>query len=463
MTPVQETACAPPHPPCWPCNRPGDICWNTAIAPRAWWMSAWPVPGGAAWPRAWPHRARQRPTCPAPATCARPWPGNHSLLSAFAPHHGIPVRPGAPQPQRGGAGRPCGHAHAHPGQPRLCGQGRARGADLRRLVARIPPGHQRHRHRAGRRAAVEVHGGEHFLERNSFLTCAASPILSATGELLGILDISGDHRNGHAHTLGLVSTAARMIENRLLVATCKRNIRLHLHREPEGIGSVAEGIVAVSADGWIVGANRVALTQLGLHMGDVGATPLAQVLDVRLDDLLSHHHRRPQQPQALRLRGGALLYAQVQLDAAAWPAAPGCAAHGCPRLPAPTTHWPGWTPATPAGAPPPTRPAAWWASPLRCSSRANRAWARKCLRAPCTPAAHAAPGLLWPSTARPSPSTSSNPSCSAMWPAPSPAPARKAAWAACARPTAARCSSMKSATCRCPCKPACCACCKTAA
>ena len=169
--------------------------------------------------------------------------------------------------------------------------------------------------------AVEVHGGEHFLERNSFLTCAASPILSATGELLGILDISGDHRYGHAHTLGLVSTAARMIENRLLVATCKRNVRLHLHREPEGIGSVAEGIVAVSADGWIVGANRVALTQLGLHMGDVGATPLAQVLDVRLDDLLSHHHRRPQQPQALRLRGGALLYAQVQLDAAAWPAA----------------------------------------------------------------------------------------------------------------------------------------------
>ena len=168
--------------------------------------------------------------------------------------------------------------------------------------------------------AVEVHGGEHFLERNSFLTCAASPILSATGELLGILDISGDHRNGHAHTLGLVSTAARMIENRLLVATCTRNIRLHLHREPEGIGSVAEGIVAVSADGWIVGANRVALTQLGLHMGDVGATPLAQVLDVRLDDLLSHLHRRPQQPQALRLRGGALLYAQVQLDAAAWPA-----------------------------------------------------------------------------------------------------------------------------------------------
>nr|WP_060985230.1 sigma-54-dependent Fis family transcriptional regulator [uncultured Acidovorax sp.] len=169
--------------------------------------------------------------------------------------------------------------------------------------------------------AVEVHGGEHFLERNNFLTCAASPILSATGDLLGILDISGDYRNGHAHALGLVSTAARMIENRLLAATCKRNIRLHLHSAPEGIGSVAEGIVAVSADGWIVGANRVALAQLGLHAGDVGATLLERVLDVRLDDLLSHHKRRPQQPQALRTLQGALLFAQVQMDAA-WVATP---------------------------------------------------------------------------------------------------------------------------------------------
>ncbi|MBH2043313.1 MAG: sigma-54-dependent Fis family transcriptional regulator [Comamonadaceae bacterium] len=171
-------------------------------------------------------------------------------------------------------------------------------------------------------SAVEVHGGEHFLERNSFLTCAASPILSATGELLGILDISGDYRSSHAHTLGLVSTAACMIENRLLAATCQRNIRLHLHSTPEGIGSVAEGIVAVSADGWIVGANRVGLAQLGLHAGDVGATLLERVLDVRLDDLLSHHKRRPQQPQALRVLGlhaiNGLLFAQVQMDAAAW-------------------------------------------------------------------------------------------------------------------------------------------------
>ncbi|HEX5337347.1 MAG TPA: hypothetical protein VFW53_02810 [Gallionella sp.] len=50
--------------------------------------------------------------------------------------------------------------------------------------------------------------------------------------------------------------AARMIENRLVVAGCRRHIRLHLHAHSEGIGTIAEGIIALSEDGWIVGANR---------------------------------------------------------------------------------------------------------------------------------------------------------------------------------------------------------------
>ena len=122
-----------------------------------------------------------------------------------------------------------------------------------------------------------------------------------------------------------------MIENRLLVATCKRNIRLHLHREPEGIGSVAEASWPCRPDGWIVGANRAALTQLA-HMGDVGATPLAQVLDVRLDDLLSNHHRRPQQPQALRLRGGRCCMPRCSLTLL--PGPPPAVVRGTPGAPA---------------------------------------------------------------------------------------------------------------------------------
>ena len=156
-------------------------------------------------------------------------------------------------------------------------------------------------------SGIEIHGAEHFLERNSFLTCAATPILSASGELLGVLDISGDQRSRHPHTLGLVGTAARMIENRLISATCRRHIRLHLHAQPEGI-------IALSADGWIVGANRTGLAMLHLVASDLGATPLVRAMDVCLDELLSHHKRRPGQPVQVRLHDGTALFVQVHAD-----------------------------------------------------------------------------------------------------------------------------------------------------
>ncbi len=163
-------------------------------------------------------------------------------------------------------------------------------------------------------SGVEIHGSEHYLERNGFLTCAAAPIVSASGELLGVLDISGDQRSRHPHTLGLVNTAARMIENRLVTAACQRQIRLHLHPHPEGIGSVAEGIVALSDDGWIVGANRQGLALLGLTARDIGATPLSRVLDTRLEQILPVFRRRPQQAILLRRHDGSALYGVLHAE-----------------------------------------------------------------------------------------------------------------------------------------------------
>ena len=160
-------------------------------------------------------------------------------------------------------------------------------------------------------SGVEVHGAEHFFERNDFLTCTAAPILSARGELMGILDISGDYRSGHPHTLGLVSMAASMIENRLVTATYRRHIRLHFHAQPDGIGSVAEGIIALTDDGWIVGANRAALAMLHLTAADMGATPLVRAMDVRLDDLLSRPKRLASQHTRVYLRDGTALFVQV--------------------------------------------------------------------------------------------------------------------------------------------------------
>jgi transcriptional regulator of acetoin/glycerol metabolism len=161
--------------------------------------------------------------------------------------------------------------------------------------------------------SVEINGGEHFLERNDFLTCAAAPIMSANGELMGLIDISGDQRSRHPHTLGLVSMAARMIENRIVSASCQRHILLHLHAHPEGIGSVAEGIIAISEDGWITGANRTGLAMFHLTPADLGATPITRCIDARLDELLSRHLHRPGLPTQVHLRNGSALFVKVQV------------------------------------------------------------------------------------------------------------------------------------------------------
>lgn len=160
---------------------------------------------------------------------------------------------------------------------------------------------------------IEIHGAEHYLDRNGFLTCAASPIVSAKGELMGILDISGDHRSRHSHTLGLVSTAARMIENNLLMASCRHHTVLKLHARPEGIGSVAQGLLALSEDGWLMGANRRALEMLGLRRQNIGAVQLHHLFDCNLDALLGAAHRAVGRVITLHTTQSQPLFASVQM------------------------------------------------------------------------------------------------------------------------------------------------------
>jgi len=134
---------------------------------------------------------------------------------------------------------------------------------------------------AERRATV-IHGAEHYLERNSFLTCSAAPVFGPAGQLRGVLDISGDHRSRHPHTFALVRSAARMIEDRLFHARHTHERIVRLHTLVEGLGGVGEGLLALSEDGWVVGANTLAQQWLQLQPNDIGACTLEQLTGARL-------------------------------------------------------------------------------------------------------------------------------------------------------------------------------------
>ncbi len=125
---------------------------------------------------------------------------------------------------------------------------------------------------------LQVHGQEHFLARNRILSCHAAPIQSPRGELLGVLDISGDARASHAYALGLATLAARHIANRLFETTDARYAHLVFHRQPALLDSAERGLLRIE-DGRIVGANLAALALLQTDWATLLDTPVDAWLD----------------------------------------------------------------------------------------------------------------------------------------------------------------------------------------
>jgi transcriptional regulator of acetoin/glycerol metabolism len=168
-------------------------------------------------------------------------------------------------------------------------------------------------------APTLVHGGEHFVRANHFLTCSAAPILDHAGQLLGVLDVTGDQQSYHPHTLAMVSMSARLIENQWINDRFRHGLRLCLHPRPEMLGTMREGMLALSAEGAILGANRSAIEMLGLTVAALRMMGLEAVLGITLPRLADHFRQAGDQPLAVQPQhpaAGAPLWLRAQFN---WP------------------------------------------------------------------------------------------------------------------------------------------------
>ncbi len=164
-----------------------------------------------------------------------------------------------------------------------------------------------------------VHGAEHFMHANSFLTCSAVPIFDPRGHMLGVLDVTGDHRSYHQHTMGLVRMSARMIENHWLSDDFNNQLRLHFHRRVEFIGTLLEGILVVGPDGKILGANRGALDQLGMSGVALRAHSVTSLFGTSTPAIYDHFRAPLSAPMQLSLPGGDGFHVRARFD---WPSRP---------------------------------------------------------------------------------------------------------------------------------------------
>jgi transcriptional regulator of acetoin/glycerol metabolism len=159
-----------------------------------------------------------------------------------------------------------------------------------------------------------IHAGEHFIHANSFLTCSAAPIIDPRGNMLGVLDVTGDQRSYHQHTMGLVRMSARMIENHWLSDDYGNRLRLHFHLRPEFIGTLLEGIVVVGGDGRILGGNRSALDQLDISSAALRMHSLTSLFDTSIAAVSDHFRAPISVPMRLTIPSGRSFHASARFN-----------------------------------------------------------------------------------------------------------------------------------------------------
>ncbi|WP_092351737.1 sigma-54-dependent Fis family transcriptional regulator [Collimonas sp. OK242] len=162
--------------------------------------------------------------------------------------------------------------------------------------------------------AVQIHANEHYLQANHFLTCSAAPISDHQGNVIGVLDVTGDQSSFHKHTMALVRMSAQMIENHLFSSAFQHSITLHFNTRPEFIGTLMEGIASFSPSGSFLSANKTGLFQLGLSLSALQSHTFSSLFGLPISALFDHY--RTAMPGLLNLcmPSGVRVYGRAELN-----------------------------------------------------------------------------------------------------------------------------------------------------
>lgn len=158
-----------------------------------------------------------------------------------------------------------------------------------------------------------IAGGQHFMSANQSLTCSCAPIFDPHGQVIGALDVTGDYRRSHLHTLALVRMSGQMIENHMFTETFSDELCVRFHARPEFLGTLVEGIVVFSPDGRFLSANRSAQFQIGLTLGSLRAHTFSSLFGIPISRLHEIFRRTVTQPHQLNLFSGLSVWCQVKM------------------------------------------------------------------------------------------------------------------------------------------------------
>ena len=171
---------------------------------------------------------------------------------------------------------------------------------------------------------VTVHQDEHYLSRNIGLSCAAAPIFDHEGELVAVLDASGESHLAQQHTLALVNMSVQMIENRVFLQQFRHEYILRFHTRSEFVGTLSEGAIALSVTGKVLAVTRCALFQLGLNgRSNIVGRDIAELFNITFCGLIDSSVKKAFHPVPIfEARSGARFFAVMYQPVAVAATAP---------------------------------------------------------------------------------------------------------------------------------------------
>ncbi|MGB3356530.1 MAG: GAF domain-containing protein [Mycobacterium sp.] len=107
--------------------------------------------------------------------------------------------------------------------------------------------------------AVQVFSAEHFLRSHHSWTCAGAPIRDPrTGQVIGVVDVSGPAPTVHPTTIALVDAVARLAESQLRQEHDRTLNRLRAFAAPI-LARMGSPALAVDTDGWVAAVDAMPL------------------------------------------------------------------------------------------------------------------------------------------------------------------------------------------------------------
>ncbi|MCW0214163.1 MAG: GAF domain-containing protein [Pseudonocardia sp.] len=147
--------------------------------------------------------------------------------------------------------------------------------------------------------AVRIHSAEHLVRTYHSWTCAASPIHDPdSGDLVGVVDITGPLRTFHPTTLALVVAAARLAENHLATRLAIRDERLRTRNLPHLLGLRNEPGALLSPRGRVLAAQPLGWLSDRVDVGGGARVPLGDGREGLLEALAEGYLLRLDEPGA---------------------------------------------------------------------------------------------------------------------------------------------------------------------